>query len=794
MEVAIVDSWVHRSQRIIFGLHRAFVVVPLFGLIAIVAGCGGGGGGGAPPPMPSGAFTMSDSSASFTALQAGTVPASQSVDITITGSGVAILGAAYTSGQTQPTWLTLAITGSGSQYQLVVGVVPGAVNAGQYTSTFSVGTADASGNILSHQDFTVSLTESAHLAASTTASTQTLIFGDTTSTQVIPIGVTAPSRQWAASSDSTWLRISTAAQSGSATINATVDDSGLMPGTYQGTIRFLADDESDDSASVPVTLTVTPAVLTVAEASYTFGGSDGRAALSADPVTISLSTGQGIHPYTVTVSTDGGGQWLSATPSSGGVGSAGTTVNLNVNAASLLGGTYTGHVHVATTVNGVAFAQDREVIFNLEANRLVVTAAGVGLSNVPGQAVLTRTVKVLSAIGRTNTPWTAHSDSTWLTVTLSGVTGGDLVLTASPAGLPLNATQFANVTVTSSDASVENQPVIRVGFFGSNTARASESLSLAANRLATSPVEPIVAISTGGTNIGIYNVYTAALVRTLSNIVATSDGMAFSEDGKTLFVYDTTNFRVVEVDAVTGTQKRTYDSTARPAGASVGTAITVFHPNGLTTLITPAARVYDVGSGSELAASPLETIQFSGIGSALGLASSPDQSLLADQDGFTAGLVRSALAGGSLVITPTPVAVSTAQGAQGESCFSASGDRIYTASGFPYSFPATSVATGQVIQTLPGTNYPDSMQCVWNGLVIGGVDGFYADDDIFVYYGPTGVGLSQVSSNGLPGAYRSLLSRGMAVSADGTILISAWAAQPGTTSSVGVYFQTLPPP
>jgi hypothetical protein len=214
----------------------------------------------------------------------------------------------------------------------------------------------------------------------------------------------------------------------------------------------------------------------------------------------------------------------------------------------------------------------------------------------------------------------------------------------------------------------------------------------------------------------------------------------------------------------------------------------------LPTLITPSARVYDVTSGAELAASALATLQFNSFTTVVGLTSSPDQSLLATQDGVTARLVRSALAGGSLVIQPNPVIVSTTQGRPGESCFSASGDRIYTASGAPYDFPATSVATSQVIQTLAGTNYPDSMQCVWNGLVIGGVDGYYAPDDIFIYAGPTGVSLGQVSSNGSTTAARDLLNRGMAVSADGTRLMSAWGSSPGNTSSVGVYFQTLPAP
>jgi hypothetical protein len=111
----------------------------------------------------------------------------------------------------------------------------------------------------------------------------------------------------------------------------------------------------------------------------------------------------------------------------------------------------------------------------------------------------------------------------------------------------------------------------------------------------------------------------------------------------------------------------------------------------------------------------------------------------------------------------------------GQSCFSTTGDRIYTASGAPYDFPATSVATSQVIQTLPGSNYPDAIQCVWNGLAIGGIDGYYQADDIFVYFGLTGVSLGQPSSNGPSSAYRDLLSRGLAVSADGT-MPSSYAA------------------
>jgi Viral BACON domain len=749
------------------------------GLLLLAAACGGGGGGGGGSSVPTGAFTLGGTSANFTALQGGQTPPAQSFNITLTGSGTAYVGAAYTGGQTQPGWLGINITGSGTQFQLVVNVNALAASPGQYSSTFEVGTADANGNILAHQDFTVSFTDSAHIVATTTAGTQSLIYGDTLTTQPVPITVTAPSRQWTASSDSAWLHIATSAQSNSESINATVDETGLQPGTYSGTIQLVSNLEGDDTASVPVSLTVIAPVLTVSESAYSFGGSDGRAALNADPVTLSLATGQGSYPYTITVTTDDGAQWLSVNPSSGSVGSNGSSASLTVNSSLVRGGNYTGHVHVATTVNGIPLSQDRMVTFNLEANRIVVTASGVGLSNLPGRSVLSRTVQVLSAVGLNTTPWTASSDSSWLSVTPSGVTGGDLVLTASPSGLPLNTTQFANVTIKSSDPAVENQQSIRVGFFGSNTAPVAGSIAIAANRLATSPVEPLVAIGANGPNIAIYNVYTQSLVRTLSSVVATSDGLTYSEDGKSLFIFDTTNYQVVQVDALSGAKLNTYASPVQSFGPAPS-AVAVLHPNGWPILFTPAGLAYDLTTGTQIPT--LSLVGYAGPA----LAVSADQSMLADQIGLAARVVRSALGGGTLVVTPA-VTSSPAQGADGEACFSASGDRIYTASGYPYNFYATSVATNQLIQTLPGTAYPNSMQCAWNGVVIGGTNAYYDTDDIFIYYGPTGVSLQTVSSSG-PTGNRDLAPHGMAVSADATVLISTFSPP------AGVYFQPLPAP
>lgn len=258
------------------------------------------------------------------------------------------------------------------------------------------------------------------------------------------------------------------------------------------------------------------------------------------------------------------------------------------------------------------------------------------------------------------------------------------------------------------------------------------------------------------TSVTLYNVYTGALVRTLSSVAAAAGPLTFGEDGRSVFVYDTTNLAVVQVDATTGAIQHTYSATPSGAFGTAGNAIAVLHPNGYPMLATPAGLYYDLITGTQFAdASPGNAF----MSSAFSFAVSPDQ----------VNVVQNST--------------------NGQSCFSVSGDRLYTASGAPYDFPATSVATSQVIQTLPGSNYPDAIQCVWNGLVVGGIDGYYATTDIFVYYGPTGVSLGQLSSNGpTTSGYRDLLSRGLAVSADGTVLASTWAASGGGD----VYLESLP--
>lgn len=763
----------------------SFVPLVLVALASsILAACGGGGGGGA--STPAGAFTLSETSATFSVFRNAVAPASREIAMSITGPKVAYVGAAYENGQTQPAWLGINLTGSGSSYKLVLRVLSTSLPAGQYTSTFAVGTADSDGKVLKKQNVTVTYTLTAGIAMTAAPLAAGFVFGDTRTSAPVSINVQAANRQWTLTSNAAWLQVPEGPQSGDAAVNGTIDVGNLAPGSYTATVSATSSADLADSTSIDIVITVTPAVFTVAPEAVLLGGTDGRSNTLQQAVNFSLSAGNGIHPYTVWLETDDGGSWLVADSTAGMVGSAGGTVTLTASRAGLTGGTRTGQLTISVDVNGTTLTEIRPVTFHTEASRIVTTASGVGLSRVPGRDVLTRRVKVLSNLGRTDVPWAATASESWLTVTPSGVTGEETVLTADPTGLAAGVTHFAEVTISSPDATVENPQSIRVGLHVATAPPLTTTVDSDPAFLAASPVEPLVATNDGlGGSIELRDVYTGALVRTLQDAVGQAGGMVWSGDGRTLFVHDRANLRVVALSPATGAQSASYDDSGVESGDQGGLALAYLRPAGLPLLVTPGSRLFDLVTGAERTHPDFRLAS-----NAVSLAVSPDQSLVVADFGTVKRIVRSALNGGTLLVDDG-AGFSTAQGKAGEACVAAAGDRIYSASGYPYEFPASSVATGAVVQQLPASNYPNSIQCVWNGLVVGGIDGYYAATDIWVYDGPSGAALAQLSSSVATG-YRSLVDRGLAVSADGTRLVSA-ALQAGQPVSQ-LYFQPLPSP
>jgi hypothetical protein len=761
----------------------------LCAVLSVLSACGGGGSGsnsgvGAGGGQASGAFTISANSATFSARQNAAAPSSQSLTIQITGPNTAYAGAAYTAGTTQPSWLGFAMTGSGTTYQLVLTVNSTSLAPGQYTTTFQVGTADSKGNVLQSQSVTVTYNVQAAVAISTQPYSATFTYGGSKSMDAVSVAVAAAGLQWQSTSDSPWLTVPAGMQSGTGTLQATVNVANLSPGTYQGRVTVTDAADSTDSATLSFSVIVQAPTLTVTQSSVVLGGADGLATSTPQNIAFSVSTDTAVHPFAITFQTDSGGSWLTANVTTGALNAAGTVIQVSGNRTGLVGGTYTGRVEIAATVGNLVLTGEVPVTFNIEANRIVVGASGVGFSSSSAGSVLTRNVTVFSSVGRTDVPWQATSDQPWLTVTAAGVTGGAIALTASPSGLSMDTTHFATVTVSSSDTSVENTQTIRVGLYVSSTAPTTLSQSVAAGFVTASPVEPIAFVSDAGADVTAYNVYTGAVDRTFTGVAAQAGPMAMSGDGQDLFVYDETNEQVVELDATTGSVINRYASNLY---GSSGGALAYVRPEGYPMLVTPSSQVYDLGSGTEYDNGTLYSVS-----SAVSLAASPDNSKLVTDGGSVFSLFRSALNGGQFNVGLL-FNTGTAGGRDGQACISADGQTVYTASGAPYDFPGTSISTHLSTQVLPGEAYPDAVVCVWNGIVIGGADAYYDPTDVYVYYGPTGASLAVLDSSSQSN-YRDLLLRGVAVSADGTRMVTLVSTTALGNPGSEIRFQTLPVP
>jgi uncharacterized protein (TIGR03437 family) len=161
----------------------------------------------------------------------------------------------------------------------------------------------------------------------------------------------------AAASTSTggnWLQVSPSSGTtpGTETVSVVTSVAGsLASGTYSGSVVVTCSPASSCSntngiLTVPVTLTVTAATLSVSPTALTYSytllsGTNP----SSQTVAVSASGGATI-PFTASATTNSGGSWLSVSPTSGNTPG---TLTVSVNPAGLAAGTYTGSIMVSST-------------------------------------------------------------------------------------------------------------------------------------------------------------------------------------------------------------------------------------------------------------------------------------------------------------------------------------------------------------------------------------------------------------------------------------------------------------
>jgi hypothetical protein len=597
---------------------RTFLIVCA---CALLQACGGGGGGDKDPPSPpgsnnpnpnppstggAGSFTIDATTAEFRLLyHPGQAQPNKTINLTVTNAtNVAGVGAAFPAAQGVPNWMHVYIEGTMPNFR--VQIIPYShVQPGHYTATLLVGTGNANGDVLASREIAVTMDVIAPVSVAFLSPVQqTFVFGSDVDEASFSRPVSANLGTWTVASSVPWIRVPSGVQSGSGTLAPVIDGRDLAVGQHTGqvTVENAAFPQQGPMV-IPVTVNVQAPTVTFSRTSVLLGGNDGLQ-LASEPLTATINTGAASYPWSLALSDTDQMGWLGSNVASGTLNQTqAASMQLHFEPSAAAPGTRSGTARVDVTVKGIVFSGSVPVTLNFESHRLVPEAPGVALSSFPSRQRLQRSIRVRSSLGHSNVPWTATSDQPWLNVTASGQTGGQLTLTASPAGLALNTSHIAHVTLTSTEPTIQRSETVRVGFWVSNSDPANV-ISTQLSRyqppeILVNPVEPLSYALGLPTEISVHNVYTGALVNTLQlgpSVLATE--FALSDDGGLLFVFDenTGNILVLNGNGQSTTPIATYP------GFAHYNSYTLFpvRVNGHLILWTPQSRAYDTETHTRL--------------------------------------------------------------------------------------------------------------------------------------------------------------------------------------------------
>jgi hypothetical protein len=701
----------------------------------------------------------------------GAAPNPANQNINITGTGINWTATA------DQAWVQLGSTTGTAPSMLSVGVNPAGLSAGVHTAQITVldtGSADTA-----TIDVTLTIT-----APSFTVSQSALSFsgvnGANIPAQGLNISVSnGDDISWSAASGVGWLILDkTSGTNTPDSILVSVDPSigSLSSGTYNSTITVTGSSAGYAMNKViNVTLTLAAPTLSITQSSITLGGSDGRDT-ATQPLEFSINTGANTYLWTATLDS-GTDNWLIADSVSGNLSATPTTINLDANRSSIVGGTYSGTATISVTVNGDIVSGNVPVTLNLKAHKLFISDNGVALSSMPTVSKLSHTVQVTSNLGRT-TSWSASSNQTWLTATASGTTTGDLTLTADPTGLTTDTLNLATVTVSSSDTTIENTETVRVGFWvGSTDPNASDTIATTFTEVEADPVRPYIYVHAGGTDISVYNVYTAAPVTTVSSVGSTLSDMTISNDGSMLYVIDSTNTSIVPVNLDTYVIGSAWSLAAAPSYPRLAYS----RPDTVGVVLASDGRIYQASDGSRL------TPTFS----AGNIAANANSDVFFIQALGSSGhsLYRYSIAytevgGGQLLVSQTHSR--SESGFAADIAVNADGTRVYTASWSPYNFPVYDGSDLTSITTLVGAAYPAAVEVDLNGLLFAASRVHYGAvstaPDVWIY----DTTYTEKANYYLSGYAKYLLDRQLVVSGDGIRMI-------GLTNDPKLIFTTVGP-
>lgn len=199
------------------------------------------------------AITVAPANVQFAYTIGGTIPASQSIEITNSGGGTLAWSAT-----TNAPWLSVLPSSGTAPGTISVAVAPSGLSVGTYNGTVQISSAGASDSPVS---ISVALSVAAR-PATLTVSPQVLTFNYT-------VGSAAPAAQsvsvtnggggtlaWTASTSATWVGLSAASGTAPATLSVSVNPANLAAGSYPASVQITSVGATGSPVSVSVTLAI----------------------------------------------------------------------------------------------------------------------------------------------------------------------------------------------------------------------------------------------------------------------------------------------------------------------------------------------------------------------------------------------------------------------------------------------------------------------------------------------------------------------------------------------------------
>jgi uncharacterized protein (TIGR03437 family) len=300
-----------------------------------------------------GSLTASPTAIQFSMQPGGALPLDQTFSVTTTGSsGVSYTATASTT--SGGNWLIISNGATGTAPATVTLHIDNATSlaAGAYNGTVSITSNAGTASV------TVTLSVSPNGATIINANPMQLDFtiqGQSSSMkpqQTVAITSSAAPIHFKISTrlptGGNWLTVSPGEADTPAALTVGVDATGLRPDTYYAYVIVTPSAGGGAAVNILVTLHVNPApVLTLSAGNLAFVS---QGAGNPANQMLNVSSSSGATNIVATAATQGGGNWLSVTPTSGQT-PAGLTVAANT--AGLSPGSYQGIITVGSPVQGV---------------------------------------------------------------------------------------------------------------------------------------------------------------------------------------------------------------------------------------------------------------------------------------------------------------------------------------------------------------------------------------------------------------------------------------------------------